>query len=676
MRRNSLSFIILVAFCLFFFAGCSNTSPTAATSEALLPTATTSEALLPTATTSEALLPTETIVAGMPTEPTIMPTPTAIPPLPCTITFDTDRDGNQEIYRMAPDGSDTVNLTNNPAYDVEPAWSPDGSQIVFVSNRPKNKQEGGNYLHVMDADGSNVRQLTFENESAWPDWSHDGSQITYSNKGDIYVIKADGSGQSVNLTNSPEQDEQPTWSPDGSQIAWLSGNDGKWNIFVMNADGSHVLQLTDNGEAYDVTWTIDGEIFSHWNHPDGICSKCVMGADGSNARDAGGKGEQQRFMPFRTLDGDRVECISGDLNTGNEEIYLVGEIYPDIFLNLSNNPGNDRNPDWPANCLSGFEGGFPIETAAPEIESTNPPNELVFGYAGDKPEQRERARDMQIACDELGIQCVYGEIPELIEKGVDAIIQNTDKNSVNGLHEDILKARDNGIPVFLLDAEAITDGAYSITIDYNHWAKTSLGWMLEKIGSKGQIAYFDLDPVQRYTDTIKDLLSRYPEITVVEFRDGKYDPEKIKPETGDFIKKYPDLKAIWTSYYNFQAMWGLEENSIPYKNWPVMVCEANRDGLLTWKRVQDAYPNFDCFAVANPPGIAYDAVYAAFYLVSGYKIDESVLGGEFGHTLYVNLPTVTKDNFQEKLNEMLKNDTWQVDELMSPEEIKEKWFLE
>ena len=81
-----------------------------------------------------------------------------------------------------------------------------------------------------------------------------------------------------------------------------------------------------------------------------------MGADGSNIRDAGGKGELQRFTPFRTLDGDRVECVGIDLIAGNEEIYLVGDIYPDIFLNLTNAEGNDRDPDWPANCLAGFEG--------------------------------------------------------------------------------------------------------------------------------------------------------------------------------------------------------------------------------------------------------------------------------------------------------------------------------
>jgi len=666
MKKETAANLLALILLIFLTAGCAQT-PAAPTQT--LVTAASPEVKFTSTRTPEPA-PTRT---PAPTETPLPTVPAAS--IPCTIAFESDQDGNLEIYSMAPDGSALVNLSSNPAQDSAPAWSPDGSQIAFVSNR-ENDANGGQFIYIMNADGSNVRQLTQEDNSSWPDWSHDGEYITYTHSGDIYRIKADGSSEPINLTNSPENDEQSTWSPDGRKIAWLSGDRNGKDIFIMDTDGGNKQKLTDNAQAFDVIWTIDGELFSHWNHPEGKCEKCVMAADGSNARDAGGKGELQLFMPFRTLDGERVECVGIDLIAGNEEIYLVGDIYPDIFLNLTNSEGNDRDPDWPADCLAGFEGAGTFGEAVPEMAQSASPVNMVIGYAGDTPEQKERAQDMQTACDELGIQVIYGEIPNLVDKGVDAIIQNTDQHAAAALRDDIQKAREKGIPVFLLDAELNAEGTYSVSIDYDHWAKTSLGWMLEKIGGKGQIAYFDLDSYHRYSEVINDLLARYPYVSVIEFRDGNYDPDKIKPETSDFVKMYPQLRAIWSSSSNFQSMWGLEENGIAYEEWPVLLCEANRPGLETWQRIQSVYPAFDCFASVNPPGIAYAAVYAAYYLKLGYTIDQSVLGGAFGRTLFVPLPTVTRDNFQEKLNELIKNETYYVDEFMSPAEIREAWFLE
>ena len=282
--------------------------------------------------------------------------PTDVPEkIPCTIVFDSDRDGNLEIYVMDPDGGHLQNLSNNPGDDWNAVWSPDGRQIAFVSNR-ENDQEGGQHIYVMNADGSDVRQLTGSmfTISNYPDWSHDGNSIVFSSEvngnSDIFVMKADGSGEPLNLTNSDVRDVQPVWSPDDSRIAWLSGNNDNWDLFIMNADGSDVKNLTENGGVVNVKWTIDGQLFVNWENQEYGCFNCVMDADGSNIIDAGGKGEIQRYIPFWTLEGDRVEIASADINNGNDEIYLVSEIYPDIFLNLTNNPGHDRNPDWPSLC--------------------------------------------------------------------------------------------------------------------------------------------------------------------------------------------------------------------------------------------------------------------------------------------------------------------------------------
>jgi ABC-type sugar transport system substrate-binding protein len=651
MKRISLPLVAVLSFLLLIFAGCR----AAATPETLA-----AEAQPTVASLADTAAPAP-VATPTPTEPP--------PPLSCMIAFDSDRDGNREVYIMGPDGKDPLNLTGNPGDDFDPSWSPDGSRIAFVSNRA-NEQGGGQFIYVMNADGSGARQLNQENESKWPDWSHDGSRITYTAQGDIYVINADGSGQAINLTSSPEDDQQSTWSPDGSQIAWLSGSDRNWNIFVMNADGSNVRRLTDDGKVADVQWTVDGQLFTHWDNQKAGCFNCVLAADGSNIRDAGGKGEVQRYLPFWTRDGQRVECVEGDLNGRDAEIYLVGEIFPDIFFNLTNNPAHDRNPDWPANCGPGV-GGAALESDRPKT-----PDQVVIGYAGDDPWQPERKANFQKACAELGIRCVYGEIPELIEQGVSAIVQNSNHIAAPGLHQDILNARDKGIPVILLDAEVITHGAYSVTIDHHAWAKTGLEWMFEKMGGEGQIAYFDLHPFNQYSDTINELLAKYPAITVVEHREGAYDREKVKPETVDFAKNYPELKAVWTSYNMANAIRGLDESGISAEEWPLVNCEATGEGLETWAEIKKSHPNFDCIALANPPGIAYDAVYVAYYLASGAQIDESVLGGQYGRSLYVNIPVITGDNLQEWLDKTRSENSAVVDELMTPEEIREKWFLE
>ncbi|NMC78284.1 MAG: hypothetical protein GYA59_02890, partial [Chloroflexi bacterium] len=295
--------IVAVLFAWFMlsllFSGCSS----AAATDAVAPSTA-------TAAPVQAASPTEA------PEPTLASTPTDAPPQPCMIAFDSDRDGNREVYLMGPDGAGLVNLSNDPAEDRNPSWAPDGSQIAFVSNR-ENGEEGGQFIYVMGADGRNVRPLTVENGSDWPSWSPDGSQIAYAAGGDIFVINADGSGSSTNLTNSEEKDIRPDWSPDSRQIVWLSGSEGNWNIFVMNADGSNVRQLTEDGKVSDAVWTVDGQIFTYWDHPEAGCFNCVMNADGSNVMDAGGKGEIQRYLPFWTADGNRVELNAADVLTGD-----------------------------------------------------------------------------------------------------------------------------------------------------------------------------------------------------------------------------------------------------------------------------------------------------------------------------------------------------------------------
>ena len=185
-----------------------------------------------------------------------------------------------DIWVMDADGGNRRNLTNDDAIDVNPDWSPDGKRIAFSSNRAgdwKKDFEGRWEIFVMNSDGTNLTNLTnHPARDGGAAWSPDGKQIAFSSNRDedgekdpdankdIYVMNADGTNP-INLTNHPARDSGPAWSPDGKQIAFSSNREGRhweldpsenWEVFVMNADGTNLINLTnhpawDSGPAWE-----------------------------------------------------------------------------------------------------------------------------------------------------------------------------------------------------------------------------------------------------------------------------------------------------------------------------------------------------------------------------------------------------------------------------------------
>lgn len=201
------------------------------------------------------------------------------------VAFTTGRDGNLEIYVMNADGSNPVNLTNHPADELNPAWSPDGAKIAFRSDR-----DGDFEIYVIDADGSNETRLTNNPaQDLSPAWSPDGSKIAFTTTRDvdaeIYVMDPDGSNP-INLTNNPATDLSAAWSPDGSKIAFSTFRFGNYDIYSMDADGFNPVRLTSDPDWDDApSWSPDGSriVFSTYrgaNFDDRDIY--VIDADGSN----------------------------------------------------------------------------------------------------------------------------------------------------------------------------------------------------------------------------------------------------------------------------------------------------------------------------------------------------------------------------------------------------------
>ena len=183
------------------------------------------------------------------------------------IVFASNREGSMQIYVMNGDGSGVARLTYSGANDDCPRWSPNGTKILFQSDRD-NPSTGYMDIYVMNSDGSGVTRLTTDpNDDSTASWSPDGTKIVFQSirngvNYQVYSMNADGSNQ-VCLTNTSSSDGEPSWSPDGSKIAFASDRDhaGHYSVYVMSSNGSGQQRFTFSASTIDdtqPTWSPNG----------------------------------------------------------------------------------------------------------------------------------------------------------------------------------------------------------------------------------------------------------------------------------------------------------------------------------------------------------------------------------------------------------------------------------
>ena len=242
--------------------------------------------------------------------------------------------GDYEIFSSRLDGSDRVNLSQQPGDDDQrPRVSPDGATIAFVSNRNHSADpsiEGAEAPDIwgMDRDGGNQRQLIAD-PAAWPALAADHS-LAFSRVYGLFAsdvfVQAAGEALAELLSDQSGQNIQPCWSPDSRRLVFAKADgSGFFDLYMVNRDGTGLEQLTNTPEASETepAWSPDGARIALVSDIEDNPNVAIIELAGREQRTLTADAGAYHLSPSWSPDGAQIAYVRQDVGTAVSDIYIM-----------------------------------------------------------------------------------------------------------------------------------------------------------------------------------------------------------------------------------------------------------------------------------------------------------------------------------------------------------------